>query len=79
MVEEQGDSIRQTVGYQVDGTHAQEGRELPEDEGVACGGEAEGELVIETCCICSLPSDDGFDHPECYVEGSISASEVDDD
>ena len=28
------------------------------------------------CCICTLPSPDGFDHEECYDEGTISADEV---
>ena len=34
--------------------------------------------MTETCCICSLPSDDGLDHDECYDQGTIGAEEVDD-
>jgi len=30
----------------------------------------------DECCICSLPSPDGFDHEACFDEGSIVANEV---
>jgi hypothetical protein len=36
-------------------------------------------MSSDTCCICSLPSDDGLDHERCYDEGTINAAEVEDD
>ena len=32
--------------------------------------------MIDCCCICGLPSPDGFDHEICYDEGTIEAGEV---
>jgi hypothetical protein len=37
---------------------------------------AGSESVMDDCCICGLPSPDGFDHEICYEEGTIDASEV---
>jgi hypothetical protein len=32
--------------------------------------------MSEECCICGLPSPDGFDHERCFDEGTIGADEV---